>query len=104
MTQMPDSPLKTTVHTQMIAAMKSGDKSRTQVLRMLLSEIKRKEADDVNANAQEAVNAYAKTLKKAMADMEKHGDAAAAGGERCGSRHWRRDEGCGRDRRFRRCG
>lgn len=68
---MADSALKTTVQSQMISAMKSGDKERTQVLRMLLSEIKRKEADDVNANPQDAVNAYAKGLKKTMAEMEK---------------------------------
>jgi uncharacterized protein YqeY len=72
---MADSTLKTSVQTQMVAAMKSGEKERTQVLRMLLSEIKRKESDDANANPQEAVSGYAKTLRKAMADMEKHGQA-----------------------------
>jgi uncharacterized protein YqeY len=72
---MADANLKATVQSQMVAAMKSGDKARTQVLRMLLSEIKRKEADDPAANPQDAVTAYAKTLRKAMADMEKHGQA-----------------------------
>ena len=72
---MADSNLKNTVQTQMVAGMKGGDKERTQVLRMVLSEIKRKEADDVNANPQDAVTGYAKTLRKAMADMEKHGQA-----------------------------
>ncbi len=68
---MPDHPLKTNVHSQMIASMKAGDKARTQVLRMLLSEIKAKEADDANADANEAVGAYAKKLRKTMAEMEK---------------------------------
>jgi uncharacterized protein YqeY len=67
---MADAPLKTTVQTQMIAAMKAGDKPRTQVLRMLLSEIKRVEADKPDADPQGAVSAYAKTLRKTMAEME----------------------------------
>jgi uncharacterized protein YqeY len=70
---MPDAPLKAAVHSQMVAAMKSGDKARTQVLRMVLSEIKAREADDVNANPQQAVTGYANKLKKALADMEKLG-------------------------------
>ena len=69
---MPDNPLKTTVQSQMVAAMKAGDKNRTQVLRMVLSEIKRIEADKPDADPQAAVTAYAKTLRKALADMEKH--------------------------------
>ncbi len=68
---MADHPLKTMVHSQMIGAMKAGEKARTQVLRMLLSEIKAKEADDVNADAAEAVAGYAKKLRKTMAEMEK---------------------------------
>lgn len=68
---MPDAPLKSTVQAQMMAAMKNGDKNRTQVLRMLLSEIKRVEADKPDADPQAAVSAYAKTLRKTMAEMEK---------------------------------
>lgn len=67
---MADAGLKATVQSQMVAAMKGGDKSRTQVLRMLLSEIKRVEADKPDADPQGAVNAYAKTLRKTMAEME----------------------------------
>jgi uncharacterized protein len=59
----------------MVAAMRGGDKDRTQVLRMLLSEIGRKEADDVNAVAQEAVTAYGRILRKSMVEMEKLGQA-----------------------------
>ena len=72
---MPDAPLKVAVQSQMVAAMKGGDKARTQVLRMVLSEIKAKEADDVNANPQAAVTGYANKLKKALAEMEKLGQA-----------------------------
>ncbi len=75
---MPDDPLKLTVHTQMIAAMKAGDKNRTQVLRMLLSEIKAKEADDVRAEAKNAVAGYAGKLKKALVELEKLGQEQRA--------------------------
>jgi len=68
---MPDAPLKTNVQTQMMAALKAGDKPRVQVLRMVLSEIKRVEADKPDADPQAAVTAYAKTLRKTMAEMEK---------------------------------
>ncbi len=67
---MPGPNLKDTVHTQMIAAMKAGNKERTQVLRMMLSEIKRVEADKPDADPQAAVTAYGKSLKKTMAEME----------------------------------
>jgi uncharacterized protein YqeY len=76
--------LTSKVHSQMVAAMKAGDKARTQVLRMVLSEIKAKEADDVNAVPQAAVSGYANKLRKAMAEMEKLGQgerAAAIRGE-----------------------
>ena len=68
---MSQEHLKTQVQTQMVAAMKAGDKNRTQVLRMVLSEIKRIEADKPDADPQGAVNAYAKTLRKTIAEMER---------------------------------
>jgi uncharacterized protein YqeY len=68
---MPDAPLKIAVHTQMIAAMKGGDKARTAVLRMVLSEIKAVEADKPDADPLGAVQSYSKKLKKTMAEMEK---------------------------------
>jgi hypothetical protein len=68
---MADAKLKVEVQSQMVAAMKAGDKLRTSVLRMVLSEIKRIEADKPDADPQGAVNAYAKTLRKTMAEMEK---------------------------------
>jgi len=74
----PSADLKTVVQSQMVAAMKGGDKPRTQVLRMLLSEIKAKEVDDVKAIPQAAVTGYASKLKKALAEMEKLGQAEHA--------------------------
>lgn len=65
--------LKETVQKEMMTAMKAGDKPRTSVLRMVLSAIKAQEADHPDADPQQAVAAYAKTLKKAQADMEKLG-------------------------------
>ena len=63
--------MKSAVQNQMITAMKAGNKNRTQVLRMVLSEIKRVEADKPDADPQAAVTAYAKTLRKTMAEMER---------------------------------
>jgi uncharacterized protein YqeY len=68
---MADANLKQTVQTQMVAAMKAGDKTRTSVLRMVLSEIKRVEADDPAADPARAVEGYSKKLKKTMEDMER---------------------------------
>jgi len=68
---MADPHLKVVIQKQMTDAMKAGDKNRTQVLRMVLSEIKRIEADKPDADPQGAVTAYAKTLRKTMAEMEK---------------------------------
>ena len=72
---MADAGLKARVQSEMVAAMKGGNKERTQVLRMLLSEIKRIEADKPDADPQAAVNAYAKSLKKSQAEMEGYGQA-----------------------------
>lgn len=68
--------LKQRVQSQMMASMKAGDKARTQVLRMVLSEIKAQEADHPDADPLHAVIAYAKKLKKAQADMERLGQTA----------------------------
>ncbi|HVS70576.1 MAG TPA: GatB/YqeY domain-containing protein [Phycisphaerae bacterium] len=68
---MATENLKDMVQKQMVAAMKGGDKARTQVLRMVLSEIKRVEADKPDADPQGAVSGYAKTLRKTMGEMEK---------------------------------
>jgi len=63
--------LQQRVQQQMVAAMKAGQKARTQVLRMVLSEIKAQAADHPDADPQIAVAAYAKKLRKAMAEYEK---------------------------------
>jgi uncharacterized protein YqeY len=63
--------LKQAVQSQMVTAMKAGDKVRTQVLRMMLSEIKAVEVDHPSADPQAAVASYAKKLKKALAEFEK---------------------------------
>jgi uncharacterized protein YqeY len=55
----------------MVQSMKAGNKERTQVLRMVLSEIKAQEADKPDADPQAAVTAYVKKLRKAQADMER---------------------------------
>jgi uncharacterized protein YqeY len=68
---MANPDLKAEVQRQMVAAMKGGDKLRTQVLRMVLSEIKKVEADKPDADPQAAVTSYAKTLRKTMAEMER---------------------------------
>lgn len=68
---MASPDLKAEVQRQMVAAMKGGDKLRTQVLRMVLSEIKKVEADKPDADPQGAVTSYAKTLRKTMAEMER---------------------------------
>lgn len=68
---MPEAPnLGQNVQTQMIAAMKSGQKDRAQVLRMLLSEIKNLESDDPAAPPQNAVLAYAKKLRRAAQEYQ----------------------------------
>jgi uncharacterized protein len=68
---MADKPLKAAVHAQMVQSMKAGSKDRTQVLRMVLSEINSQEADKPDADPQVAVTSYAKKLRKAQADMER---------------------------------
>lgn len=75
---MADAILKKKVHAEMVAAMKGGKKERLGVLRMVLSEIGAQEADHPEADPQVAVAAYAKKLKKALADMERLNQAERA--------------------------
>ncbi len=68
---MPDAQnLRQNVQTQMVTAMKAGQKDRAQVLRMLLSEIKNLESDDPAAPAESAVAAYAKKLRRAAQEYQ----------------------------------
>ncbi len=68
---MAEATLKDRVHGQMVTAMKAGDKGRTQVLRMVLSEIKAQEADKPEADHLIAAQGYAKKLQKSVVEMER---------------------------------
>ncbi len=63
--------VKTQLQTQMVQAMKAGDKLRTQTVRMVLSEVKALESDHPEGDPQTAITGYAKKLRKAMQDFEK---------------------------------
>ena len=68
---MSETILTQKVRAEMVAAMKSGNKDRTQILRMVLSEIKAQESDHPDADPQTAVSAYGKKLKKALTEMQR---------------------------------
>ena len=57
----------------MKAAMKSGQKERLSVIRMLLSDVKNIDLDPRKPTAEQAVAAYAKKLKKGVEEYEKIG-------------------------------
>ena len=54
-------------------AMKSGEKDRLQVIRMLLSDVKNIDLDPKKPTAEQAVAAYAKKLRKSLEEYEKLG-------------------------------
>jgi uncharacterized protein YqeY len=56
----------------MKSAMKSGQKDRLQVIRMLLSDVKNIDLNPQKPTAEQAVAAYAKKLKKSMEEYEKY--------------------------------
>ena len=56
----------------MKTAMKSGQKDRLQVIRMLLSDVKNIDLNPQKPTAEQAVAAYAKKLKKSMEEYEKY--------------------------------
>jgi uncharacterized protein YqeY len=60
----------------MKAAMKSGDKDRLAVIRMLLSDVKNIDLDPKKPTAEQAVAAYAKKLRKGQEEYEKLGKTA----------------------------
>ena len=60
------------------AAMKSGQKDRLGVIRMLLSDVKNIDLDPRKPTAEDAVAAYAKKLRKSMEEYEKIGRADEA--------------------------
>src|SRR3954469_22715966 len=57
----------------MKAAMKSGDKERLGVIRMLLSDVKNIDLDPKKPTAEQAVAAYARKLHKAADEYQKLG-------------------------------
>src|SRR3954467_830709 len=67
--------LQTRLHEDMKAAMKSGQKDRLSVIRMLLSDVKNIDLDPKKPTAEQAVAAYAKKLRKSMEEYEKYGKA-----------------------------
>jgi uncharacterized protein YqeY len=59
----------------MRTAMKTGQKDRLQVIRMLISDVKIIDMAPKPTTAQQAVEAYAKKLRKAVEEYEKLGKA-----------------------------
>jgi len=62
----------------MKTAMKSGQKERLSVIRMLISDVKNIDLDPRKPTAEQAVAAYAKKLRKGVEEMEKYGKATEA--------------------------
>jgi uncharacterized protein YqeY len=62
----------------MKAAMKSGQKERLSVIRMLLSDVRNIDLDPKKPTAEQAVAAYAKKLRKSVEEYEKLGKPAEA--------------------------
>ena len=62
----------------MKSAMKSGQKERLSVIRMLISDVKNIDLDPKKPTAEQAVAAYAKKLRKGAEEMEKYGKTEEA--------------------------
>jgi uncharacterized protein len=67
--------LLTRLQDDMKAAMKSGQKQRLGVIRMLISDVKNIDLDPRKPTAEEAVAAYGKKLRKSVEEYEKIGKA-----------------------------
>src|SRR4051812_5081180 len=70
--------LLTRLTEDMKSAMKSGQKERLSVIRMLLSDVKNIDLDPKKPTAEQAVAAYAKKLRKGAEEMEKYNKPAEA--------------------------
>jgi len=68
----------TKLQEDMKAAMKAGQKDRLQVIRMLLSDVKNIDLMPNKPTAEQAVEAYAKKLRKSLEEYEKIGKADEA--------------------------
>jgi uncharacterized protein YqeY len=62
----------------MKTAMKSGDKDRLSVIRMLISDVKNIDLAPKPTTAEEAVSAYGKKLRKSQEEYQKLGKTAEA--------------------------
>src|SRR5437764_13847584 len=67
--------LQTRLQDDMKAALKSGQKERLSVIRMLLSDVKNIDLAPKPTTAQQAVEAYAKKLRKSLEEYERIGKA-----------------------------
>jgi uncharacterized protein YqeY len=65
--------LQTRLTEDMKVAMKAGQKDRLQVIRMLLSEVKNVDLNPAKPTPQQAVEAYAKKLRKAAEEYQQMG-------------------------------
>src|SRR5438045_7196900 len=65
--------LQTRLQEDMKAAMKAGEKERLSVIRMLLSDVKNIDLDPKKPTAEQAVEAYAKKLRKSQEEYQKLG-------------------------------
>jgi len=68
--------LATKLHEDMKAALKGGQKDRLGVIRMLLSDVKNIDLMPNKPTAEQAVEAYAKKLRKSLEEYEKLSKAA----------------------------
>ncbi len=67
--------LATRLHEDMKAAMKAGQKDRLSVIRMMLSDVRNIDLDPKKPTAEQAVEAYAKRLRKSQEEFQKLGKA-----------------------------
>src|SRR5687768_5053250 len=67
--------LATRLHEDMKAAMKAGSRERLSVIRMLLSDVRNIDLDPKKPTAEQAVEAYAKKLRKSQEEFQKIGKA-----------------------------
>jgi uncharacterized protein YqeY len=70
--------LQTRLTEEMKAAMKSGQKDRLGVIRMLLSDVKNRDLMPNKPSAEQVVEAYGKKLRKSLEEYEKIGQKEQA--------------------------
>jgi uncharacterized protein YqeY len=68
--------LPTRLHKDMVAAMKSGQKQRLDVIRMLLSDVNNVDLMPGKPSPLQAIESYAKKLKKSVEEYQKLGKIA----------------------------